>query len=150
MRRDHALLDLYADIHALTYRLGDKLKRSTTAYDRKVAGIVSGANGIQPGICMIQEEKLEAGENVALSGRVYVKAEASTGRMAYLFGNAKFGGWWYYFPVKLLSKVSPALLVLAGVGLVATGARFRTGWSWALYLLLVSALSVLLRALTGT
>ncbi len=56
-----------------------KLKASTCAYDKKVAGIVSGANGIRPGISMIQEDKLEAGENVALSGRVYVKADTSAG-----------------------------------------------------------------------
>ncbi len=56
-----------------------KLRRSTHAYDKKVAGIVSGANGIQPGISMIQEDALEAGENVSLSGRVYVKAETSAG-----------------------------------------------------------------------
>ena len=56
-----------------------KLKASTHAYDKKVAGIVSGANGIHPGISMIQEDKLEAGENVALSGRVYVKADTSGG-----------------------------------------------------------------------
>ena len=56
-----------------------KLKASTRAYDKKVAGIVSGANGIQPGISMIQEDKLEAGENVALSGRVFVKADTSAG-----------------------------------------------------------------------
>ncbi len=56
-----------------------KLKMSANAYDRKVAGIVSGANGIQPGISMIQEGALEAGENVALSGRVYVKANVSGG-----------------------------------------------------------------------
>lgn len=56
-----------------------KLKKSATAYDRKVAGIVSGANGIHPGISMIQEDALEAGENVALSGRVYVRADTSAG-----------------------------------------------------------------------
>ena len=56
-----------------------KLKASTRSYDKKVAGIVSGANGIRPGISMIQEDKLEAGENVALSGRVYVKADTSAG-----------------------------------------------------------------------
>lgn len=56
-----------------------KLRRSTHAYDKKVAGIVSGANGIEPGISMIQEDKLEAGENVALSGRVYVKANTAAG-----------------------------------------------------------------------
>jgi hypothetical protein len=56
-----------------------RLKLSTGAYDRKVAGIVSGARGIQPGISMIQEDALEAGENVSLSGRVYVKADTSAG-----------------------------------------------------------------------
>ena len=56
-----------------------KLKASTRPYDKRVAGIVSGANGIRPGISMIQEDKLEAGENVALSGRVYVKADTSAG-----------------------------------------------------------------------
>ena len=59
-----------------------KLRRSTTAYDRKVAGIVSGANGIRPGISMIQEDALEAGENVALSGRVYVTANTSAGEIS--------------------------------------------------------------------
>ncbi len=56
-----------------------KLRMSVAAYDKKVAGIVSGADGIQPGISMIQEGALEAGENVALSGRVYVKADARFG-----------------------------------------------------------------------
>jgi len=56
-----------------------KLRRSTQAYDKKAAGIVSGANGIRPGISMVQEDKLEAGENVALSGRVYVQADSVYG-----------------------------------------------------------------------
>jgi hypothetical protein len=59
-----------------------KLKKCAAAYDRKVAGIVSGANGVHPGISMIDEQQLEAGENVALSGRVYVKANASAGQIA--------------------------------------------------------------------
>lgn len=56
-----------------------KLRMSHAAYDKKVAGIVSGADGINPGISMIQENMLEAGKNVALSGRVYVKANNSAG-----------------------------------------------------------------------
>jgi hypothetical protein len=56
-----------------------RLKRSQKAYDRKVAGIVSGANGIQPGIALHQDGAIEGGENVALSGRVYVQAETSNG-----------------------------------------------------------------------
>lgn len=59
-----------------------RLKRSTRAYDTRVAGIVSGANGIQPGISLKQEGALDQGENVALTGRVYVKADASFGAIA--------------------------------------------------------------------
>ena len=56
-----------------------RLKRSTRAYDTRVAGIVSGANGINPGIALHQEGVIEGGQNVALSGRVYVRADASSG-----------------------------------------------------------------------
>ncbi len=56
-----------------------RLKRSTLAYDKRVAGIVSGANGINPGIALEQEGAIEGGQNVALSGRVYVQADATNG-----------------------------------------------------------------------
>ena len=54
-----------------------RLKRSSSAYDRRVAGVVSGANGVKPGIALQQEGIMEGDENVALSGRVYVAADAS-------------------------------------------------------------------------
>lgn len=56
-----------------------RLKRSKSAYDTRVAGIISGANGINPGISLHQEGVVEGGQNVALSGRVYVQADASGG-----------------------------------------------------------------------
>ena len=56
-----------------------RLKISDHAYDQRVAGIVSGANGINPGISLQQEGALEGGQNVALSGRVYVLADAAFG-----------------------------------------------------------------------
>jgi hypothetical protein len=56
-----------------------RLKLSDRAYDRRVAGIVSGANGIQPGISLSQQGVVEGGQNVALSGRVYVLADTSSG-----------------------------------------------------------------------
>ena len=56
-----------------------RLKLSYAAYDHKVAGVVSGANGIKAGISMVQEHALEAGCNMALSGRVYVLADAQYG-----------------------------------------------------------------------
>jgi hypothetical protein len=55
------------------------LKQSTRAYETRVAGIVSGANGVKAGIALHQEGVLEGGQNVALTGRVYVKADASLG-----------------------------------------------------------------------
>jgi hypothetical protein len=54
-----------------------RLKLSDRAYDKRVAGIISGANGIQPGITLSQQGALEGGENVALSGRVYALADAT-------------------------------------------------------------------------
>ena len=56
-----------------------QLKLSDRAYDSRVAGIVSGANGVNPGIAMHQEGEFEGGQNVALSGRVYVLADATNG-----------------------------------------------------------------------
>jgi hypothetical protein len=54
-----------------------QLKISEGAYDTRVAGIVSGANGVKAGITLHQEGLIEGGQNVALSGRVYVQADAS-------------------------------------------------------------------------
>jgi hypothetical protein len=55
-----------------------RLKLSDRAYDTRVAGIVSGANGIQPGLTLSHQSLGDSGQNVALSGRVYVQADAST------------------------------------------------------------------------
>jgi hypothetical protein len=55
------------------------LKLAAQAYDQRVAGIISGANGVNPGIALHQEGTLEGGQNVALTGRVYVRADASSG-----------------------------------------------------------------------
>ena len=57
-----------------------KLLISNEAYDNKVAGIISGAGGIKPGMMMGQKDSAADGVYpVALSGRVYCWADASTG-----------------------------------------------------------------------
>lgn len=56
-----------------------RLKRSSRAYDRCVAGIVSGANGVRPGMTMVQENAFEGNHQVALTGRVYGLCDASYG-----------------------------------------------------------------------
>jgi hypothetical protein len=55
------------------------LKMSDRACDRRVAGIISGANGVNTGVKLTQEGVFENGQNVALSGRVYVQADAGNG-----------------------------------------------------------------------
>src|SRR5262249_39279086 len=54
-----------------------QLTPSDSAYDHRVAGILSGANGVRPGIRLKQDGFNDHGEEVALSGRVYALADAS-------------------------------------------------------------------------
>jgi hypothetical protein len=56
-----------------------KLKLSNEAYDKKVAGIVSGAGGVKPGITLHQDGILEGNILVAMVGKVYCKVEAFSG-----------------------------------------------------------------------
>ncbi len=55
-----------------------RLKISENAYDKKVAGIVSGANNVKPGLVMNQDDVFIDGKfPVALTGRVYCYADAT-------------------------------------------------------------------------
>ena len=53
------------------------LKLATEPYDTHVAGVVSGANGITPGIAL-RQAGAPGGQNVALSDRVYMLADATS------------------------------------------------------------------------
>lgn len=57
-----------------------QLRLAAAAYDRTVAGVVSGAGGINPGLILQQEGSVSVGDHpVALTGRVYVYADAANG-----------------------------------------------------------------------
>lgn len=56
-----------------------KLCVASEPYDSRVAGVISGAGGIKPGLTLKQEGLLESGQNVALSGRVFVRASTVNG-----------------------------------------------------------------------
>ena len=57
-----------------------KLRPSTEAYDRTVAGIISGAGGIRAGMLMGQRDSVADGaQPVALSGRAYCYVDTATG-----------------------------------------------------------------------
>lgn len=38
--------------------------------------------------------------------------ETTRGRIAYILGETRFGGWWYFFPVALAFKTPLAFLIL--------------------------------------
>lgn len=52
---------------------------SSRAYDRRVAGVVSGANDVLPGVTLEQLEPGGERQQIALSGRVYALADTSNG-----------------------------------------------------------------------
>jgi len=57
-----------------------KLKLSSSKYDGHVVGVLSGANGVKPGILMGQEGTLaNGGELVTISGRTYVRCNLENG-----------------------------------------------------------------------
>jgi hypothetical protein len=57
-----------------------KLRMADRPYDRKVAGVVSGAGGVRPGMLMSQEGTIADGQHaVALTGRVWTWCDASGG-----------------------------------------------------------------------
>jgi hypothetical protein len=67
-------------VMAIDPRRPGQLRLANRAYDRTVAGIVSGANGINPGLTMKQQGSVADGSlPVALSGRVYCWVDASYG-----------------------------------------------------------------------
>lgn len=55
------------------------VKLSNRPYDKRVAGVISGAGGVNPGLTLRQEESQSGGQLVALTGQVYVHATASNG-----------------------------------------------------------------------
>ena len=60
-----------------------KLKLSNKPYDHCVAGIVSGAGGIKPGMVMAQTGTAADGEHpISMTGRVYCQVDASNGPIA--------------------------------------------------------------------
>ena len=59
-----------------------KLRTSDEAYSPRVAGVVSGANQLDAGVVLSKDGRTEGTAAVALSGRVWVKCDASEAPIA--------------------------------------------------------------------
>jgi hypothetical protein len=58
-----------------------ELRASARAYDSRVAGVVSGAGGIAPGLRLGQERVMDGETSVAMTGRAYVRCSVQNGRI---------------------------------------------------------------------
>lgn len=58
------------------------LRESCAAYDRRVAGVVSGAGSYRPGIRLDQQSDVADRKPIALMGKVYCKVDAGPGPVA--------------------------------------------------------------------
>lgn len=61
------------DIVVIDEKNPGNIRRTNQEYDKKVAGIISGANGINSGLSLSQNDVLEGKYPLAMLGRVYVK-----------------------------------------------------------------------------
>jgi hypothetical protein len=59
-----------------------RLRLADRAYDQRVAGVVSGAGGLNAGLTLSQRGLADQGVPVALSGRVYALADAAFGAIS--------------------------------------------------------------------
>ncbi|MGY0459842.1 hypothetical protein ACW14Y_06235 [Kitasatospora sp. cg17-2] len=57
----------------------DRVRVSESAYDRRVAGVVSGAGDYRPGVVLDHQGEAAGRQALALVGKVYCKADASFG-----------------------------------------------------------------------
>lgn len=57
------------------------LKKSSRPYDFRVAGVVSGGNGVKTGLTLNQNDIFQKGLKVAITGRVYTLSNTSNGRI---------------------------------------------------------------------
>jgi hypothetical protein len=55
------------------------LRESNTGYDRRVAGVISGAGDLRPGLILDRQRSSESRLPLALVGKVYCKADAAHG-----------------------------------------------------------------------
>jgi len=77
---NHSLVPEAGMIVSIDPNSTGKLIVTTEACDKKVAGVISGAHGVKPGMLMGQKGTIADGEYpIALTGRVYVKANVEGG-----------------------------------------------------------------------
>jgi hypothetical protein len=55
-----------------------KLRQSREAYDKRVAGVISGAGGYKPGLVLDKKQDHDSRRSISLMGKVYCKVDAQS------------------------------------------------------------------------
>jgi len=81
-------------------------------------------------------------------GILEARKHNAMGHGAFLFGEYRIDGWWYFFPVVILFKTPIAFLILATTGVLVT-LRQLIRSSWQSHLTLIFPLAILLICMTS-
>ena len=55
-----------------------KLKQSSKTYDKRVAGVISGAGDYKPGLVLDKNQSHSSRKSISLMGKVYCKVDAES------------------------------------------------------------------------
>ncbi len=84
-----------------------------------------------------------------LEGINFQRLHNEEGGLAYLLGDVRQTGWWYFFPVVLAVKSPLPFLVLSGIGLVLLGRQGWRGADWRAVAPAATAMTLLLVSLAS-
>ncbi len=103
----------------------------------------NGSQGHQPLLSLLEHLHLPAAWWNFAEGIMALKAHNDTGHLSFLLGDAKLGGWWYFYLVALAVKTPLPLLLSGVVGLcllARDGLREASTWRMAPVVLFVALL----------
>ena len=130
--------------YRFSYQIIGKTSRPHEAIDRMV-----GAQGVLHDAAYLAAEHVLIPAPELFRGINFQRLHNARGSTSYLFGEAKQGGWWYYFPVVLAIKTPLPFLILITVGIVwlcAVGVRRA---DWRMLAAAAMAVALLLSAMTS-
>jgi len=111
--------------YRFSFHITHKADRPHENIDRMV-----GTNGTLHDLAYLAAEHVPIPAPELLEGINFQRLHNARGSASYLFGEARQGGWWYFFPVVLGIKSPLPFLVLSAIGLVALGMAGFRGTDW--------------------
>lgn len=128
--------------YRFSYHRTDKAERPHAVIDRIV-----GANGALHDVAYLAAEHVPIPAPELIKGIEYQYLHNSSGSASYLFGHARQGGWWYFYPVVLAIKTPLPFLILSAIGLFSLAIAGFRGPDWRVLAAAAMAVALLLSAM---